>query len=132
MHSVHAGYTVIARLEENTADTVSALLVEMRAHPERLPFEACATTHFATCTVLPAQLYEDEELPACLMIATSFCGPADVHENELVQVAGSGLRELLQYAIRRGCKRRQHWKARLPTWCRATTGSRASTMCRCR
>lgn len=97
MHSVHAGYTVIARLEENTADIVSALLVDMRAHPERLPFEASATTHFATCTVLPAQMYGEEELPACLMIATSFSGPARAHEVDLVRACGKGLRELFQY-----------------------------------
>lgn len=97
MHSVHAGYTVIAHLKEGTAERVSALLGEMRADPQRLPFEACATTHFATCTVLPAQMYGDEELPACLMIATSFSGPARVHVDELVRVAGRGLRELLQH-----------------------------------
>lgn len=100
MHAVHAGYTVIARLKEHTADTVSALLVEMRAHPERIPFEASATTHFATCTVLPAQMYGDEELPACLMIATSFAGPSEVHERDLVETVGPGLRELLTYCER--------------------------------
>lgn len=100
MHSVHAGYTVIARLEENCAEIVSALLVEFRAHPDRLPFEASVTTHFATGSVLPAQQYGDEELPACLMIATSFSGPARTHEDDLVRVAGSGLRELFQYCER--------------------------------
>lgn len=100
MHAVHAGYTVIARLKEGYADTVSALLVEMRAHPERLPFEASATTHFATGTVLPAQMYGDEELPACLMLATSFAGPARDHVDDLVRVAGAGLRELFQYCER--------------------------------
>jgi hypothetical protein len=97
MHSVHAGYTVIARLKADCADAVSTLLADMRAQPERLPFEASVTTHFATCTVLPAQKYGDEELPACLMIATSFCGPSRKHEDDLVLAAGPGLRALLQH-----------------------------------
>ena len=97
MHKVHAGYTVIARLKEGCAATVSALLRDFRAHPERLPFADMATTHFATGAVLPAQRYGDEELPATLMVATSFAGPSEAHENELIRFGGSGLRALFQY-----------------------------------
>jgi hypothetical protein len=97
MHAVHAGYTVIARLKEGYAERVSQMLVDFNAHPEKLPFDASATTHFATCSVLPAEPYGDEELPACLMIATSFSGPSREHEDDLVATAGRGLREVLQY-----------------------------------
>jgi len=97
MHKVHAGYTVIARLKEHCAEEVTLLLRDFRAHPEGLPFAAMATTHFATGAVLPAQRYGDEELPATLMVATSFAGPAEAHENDLIRFGGSGLRALFQY-----------------------------------
>ena len=97
MHKVNAGYTVIARLKEGCAEKVRQLLRDFRAHPEKLPFAAMPTVHFATGAVLPAQRYEDEELPATLMLATSFAGPSRVHEHELIRFGGRGLRELLRH-----------------------------------
>jgi len=97
MHAVHAGYTVIARLKEGCAEVAQQLLVDFNADPERLPCAKMATTHFATGAVLPAQMYGDEELPATLMLATSFSGPSRAHEDDLVRIAGRGLRELFQH-----------------------------------
>jgi hypothetical protein len=88
---------VIARLKEGSADAASTLLREFQAHPERLPFAASVTTHFATGAVLPAQMYGDEELPACVMLATSFAGPSRAHEDDLIAVGGRGLRELFAH-----------------------------------
>ena len=76
MHAVHGGYTVIARLAPGHEAQVRAMLRLMREEPHRLPFADSATTHFAMGMVLPVDTWGDEELPAALMIATSFCGPA--------------------------------------------------------
>ncbi|MDQ3295974.1 MAG: hypothetical protein M3619_05290 [Myxococcota bacterium] len=97
MHAVHAGYTIIARLKDDCVDRVRELLAEFRAHPERMPFASALTTHFATATVLDAQRYGDEELPATLMLATSFWGPSRAHEDDLVRTLGSALRALFSH-----------------------------------
>lgn len=96
-HKVHAGYTVLAPILPGHAGAVSALLRTFRADPRRLPFVDVPSLHFATGTVLPATSWGTEPLPATLMVATSFCGPDDVHVDELVRVAGSGLRELFAH-----------------------------------
>ena len=93
MHKVNAGLTVLVRLKTDCVDAASALLVELDAHQERLPFARSATTHFATITVIPAQQYKDKVLPAMLLFATSFCGPTRVHVNELVRSMGDGIRD---------------------------------------
>ena len=99
MHTVHAGYSVIAPLKPDRVVEASALLRQFRAQPSRLPFSESRTTHFATGVVLPTQRYGDAELPATLMLATSFVGPAGTHLDELVQVGGDGLRELFEHCI---------------------------------
>jgi len=99
-HTVHAGYTVIVPLRRDRVAEASQLLAELREDPSRLPFADSATTHFATVSVIPAQPYGPDgpdgadELPPTLLIATSFSGPARAHVDELVRVAGDGLREL--------------------------------------
>ena len=95
MHRVHAGYTLLARLAPDREAATRALLAGLDA--QRLPFASTATTHFATVTIIPAQMYGDEQLPATLMFATSFCGPASDHVKELVAVMGDGLRDVFQY-----------------------------------
>lgn len=97
MHKVNAGFTLLARLKADRVEAASALLAELDAHPERLPFSKSATTHFAAITVIPAQMYRDEPLPATLLLATSFCGPTRVHVSELVRIMADGLREVLQH-----------------------------------
>ena len=99
MHRVNAGYTLLAPLKAECVEAARALLVERDAH-ERLPFSKSATTHFATITVVAAELYRDRPLPATLLFATSFCGPVGSHVSELVRVLGGGLRELLQQCER--------------------------------
>lgn len=91
MHKVHAGYTLLVPLRADCVDAAAALLAELDRHPERLPFEASKTTHFATVTIVPAQTYGDEQLPATLLFATSFCGPARDHIAELVSLMGAEL-----------------------------------------
>jgi hypothetical protein len=100
MHAVHAGYTIIARVKGGHADALRAVLVDFNAHPEKLPFDAMASVHFATGALLPAQDYDEGELPACLLFATSFSGPAHEHVDELVRLGATGLRELFQHCER--------------------------------
>lgn len=97
MHHVHFGYTILARLKSGHADAASALLKQMHADPEQLPFGACATIHFASGAVIPDEQWGDDELPATLLIATSFSGPANVHVDELVRVCNAGLRALFAH-----------------------------------
>lgn len=99
MHRVNAGYTLLVPLEAGRVEAARALLAEYDADRSRLPFDRTTTTHFATVTVIPAQSYRDEGLPATLMVATSFSGPAEVHVGELVRVVGPGLRALLGCCI---------------------------------
>ena len=94
MHRVNAGYTLLARLHADRVEAARALLAELDARPERIPFSTMATTHFATITILPAQQWGDEPLPPTLLFATSYCGPVDEHVEELVRVLGGPLREL--------------------------------------
>src|SRR3954468_9172199 len=73
-HRVHAGYTFLARLAPERVIDAEALLRDY-AKRDALPFAASQTTHFATVTIIPAEMYGDEPLPATLLFATSFCGP---------------------------------------------------------
>jgi hypothetical protein len=97
MHRVNAGFTLLLPLKAECVPPVSALLAELHADQARLPFDQSSTTFFATITVIPAQTYKDEPLPAVLLFATSYCGPTRVHVSELVRVLGDGLREVLQH-----------------------------------
>lgn len=97
MHKINAGFTLLARLDAARVEAAGALLVELDRHQERLPFAKSATTHFATITILPAQTYQDEPLPALLLFATSFCGPPRVHVTELVRLMGDGLRAVFEH-----------------------------------
>src|SRR5438477_8297826 len=97
MHRVHAGYTLLAPLASGRAEAAGALLAELDADPDRLPFARSATTHFASVTIIPAQMYGGEELPATLLFATSFCGPTREHVWELMRIMGDGLREVFQH-----------------------------------
>src|SRR5450755_383674 len=100
MHRVNAGYTLLARLVSDQVAEATDVLTKLQ-----LPFATTTTTHFATVTILPAQMYGDEELPATLLFATSYCGPVLAHVRELVSIMGDGLREVFQYCegFHRGC-----------------------------
>ncbi len=96
MHRAHAGYTVLAPLRAGTADAASQRLATFNQDlATHLPFAATTTTLFAMAAVIPAQTWRGEELPAALLLATSFSGPADEHLTDLVEHAGSGLRAVL-------------------------------------
>jgi hypothetical protein len=97
MHKVNAGYTLLVPLKPERVEAASALLVELDAHPERLPFSKSSTTHFATITIIPAHKYRDTLLPATLLFATSFCGPTRAHISELVSIMGDVLREVFEH-----------------------------------
>jgi hypothetical protein len=99
MHRVNAGYTLLLPLVADRVDAASALLAAFDKQPQQLPFAKSSTTHFATVTILPAQTYRDEPLPATLLFATSFCGPASIHVKELVQVMGARLRQVFEHCV---------------------------------
>jgi hypothetical protein len=118
VHKVNAGFTVLLPLRPERVESAAALLEQMhanqpheqdRVNPVRasvslaqaksteLCFSRSTTTHFATITIIPAQYYVDELLPATLLFATSFCGPARAHVDELVVVMGDGLRAIFAH-----------------------------------
>ena len=97
MHKLNAGLTVLVPLKPDSVAAASELLAKLHEEQARLPFAESTTTHFATITVVPAQKYCDEVLPATLLFATSFCGPTRAHVNEVVRLIGDGLREVLQH-----------------------------------
>ncbi len=97
MHKVNAGFTLLAPLKVDSVDAVAELLVQLDADPSRMPFAKSTTTHFATITVIPAQMYRDEQLPATLLFATSFCGHTRLHISELVRLMGDGIRAVLAH-----------------------------------
>lgn len=118
VHKVNAGFTVLLPLRPERVESAAALLEQMHANqpheqdrvdPVRsstslaqakttvIDFTRSSTTHFATITIIPAQYYLDELLPATLMFATSYCGPARTHVDELVSVMGDGLRAIFAH-----------------------------------
>ncbi|MBL9017731.1 MAG: hypothetical protein JNL83_26310 [Myxococcales bacterium] len=97
MHRVNAGFTLVLPLRPESVDACGALLTELDADQARLPFARSTTTHFATITIIPAQMYRDRVLPATLLFATSMCGPVRVHVEELVELMGSELRVLFAH-----------------------------------
>ncbi len=97
MHKVHAGYTLLVPLRPDRVEVASALLRELHADQDRLPFAKSTTTFFATVTIIPAQMYRDRELPATLLFATSYCGPTRAHVRELVTTMADELREVFQH-----------------------------------
>ena len=117
VHKVNAGFTVLLPLRPDRVEPAVALLAQMHANQphERgratppppsaalaqatteLDFTRSSTTHFATITIIPAQQYNDELLPATLMFATSFCGPTRAHVDELVVQLGDGLRAIFAH-----------------------------------
>jgi hypothetical protein len=97
MHRVNAGYTLLARIKADRVEAASALLAELDAHPERIPFASSPTTHFATITIIPAETFRGKPLPATLLFATSFCGPTRTHVSELVRIMGDALREVFAH-----------------------------------
>jgi hypothetical protein len=92
MHRVNAGFTLLVPLRSDRVDAARTLLSGLA-----LPFDRSATTHFATITVIPPQMYRDQPLPPTLLFATSFCGPARIHVSELVRVMADGLRRVLAH-----------------------------------
>ena len=67
MHRVNSGFTLLAPLKADCVTPVSELLAQLHADQARLPFAQSETTFFATVTVIPAQTYKDELLPATLL-----------------------------------------------------------------
>lgn len=97
VHKVNAGFTVLLPLRPERVESATSLLQELHADQARIPFAKTATTHFATITIVPAQRYLDELLPATLMFATSYCGPSRDHVDELVQQLGVPLRQIFAH-----------------------------------
>lgn len=98
MHQVNAGYTLLAPIAAGREGELRTLLrgyAETATQPDRFGFEACASTHFASITVIDEHVRDDEILPATLLFATSFAGPLRDHLRELVATTGPQLRAIL-------------------------------------
>jgi len=96
MHRVNAGFTVVAPVKPDSVEAACALLTELDER-QGLPFSQSTTTHFATITIIPEQMYRDQKLPPTLLFATSFCGPAVVHVGELVRIMADELRKIFSH-----------------------------------
>lgn len=103
-HQVNAGFTVLAELVPGRVAEARALLATYRADPTRLPFATTVSTHFATLTVIDADVYGPPDrqvaLPARLLVATSVAGPIREHVEELARgTLGTSLRALLACCV---------------------------------
>ena len=116
MHAVHAGYTVLAPIVPERLDDLRATLAGLDAGR----FERVSSVHFASMAIIPAMHWEDEELPAHLLIATSFAGPARAHLRELIRACGDLLRAALAHCdgLRHPCDDAELafylWRHRVP------------------
>jgi hypothetical protein len=90
---------LLVPLRADRVNAASELLAELDRNPDRLPFAKSATTHFASVTIVPAQKYGTGDLPATLLFATSFCGPAGDHVKELVRLMGTQLCDLFEHCV---------------------------------
>lgn len=97
VHKVNAGFTVLLPLRPECVEPAIALLRELHGDQAQIPFANTTTTHFTTITVIPAQKYIEEQLPAILMFATSYCGPVRIHLTELVDHVGVALRKIFAH-----------------------------------
>lgn len=102
MHSVHAGYSFIAKLKPDKIEVARNYLKELNKDPgnnSKIPFSKSQTIHFVTIVIIPEQDYHGESMPATLLLATSFSGPRDKHIDELISFCSDGLCELFQNCI---------------------------------
>ena len=102
MHSVHAGYSFIAKLKPDKIEAARNYLKELNKDPgnnSKIPFSKSKTIHFVTIVIIPEQDYHGESMPATLLLATSFSGPRDKHLDELIGFCSDGLCELFQNCI---------------------------------
>lgn len=100
MHTVHAGFSFVADIQQDKIEIVTSLLNELNKDPggnAKIGFNKIVTTQFASSVILPNQQYQTCMLPAKLFFATSYVGPLKNHLQELVQHGAQGLRELMQF-----------------------------------
>lgn len=102
MHTVHAGFSIVAELRSGRSRFAKAILRAMLACPGQnafIPFDQSESTLFASGIVLPAQDYHGTPLRPTLMLLTSFSGPFEAHLDELVRIGKPGLCALFQNCV---------------------------------
>ncbi|MFC4871784.1 peroxidase [Negadavirga shengliensis] len=96
MSSIHKGLTVTVSIDEDRLEAVNALLEGFRkdladdvaTYRQKLP-----STFFISWLTLPAQSYaEKEQLPARILLMTSYVGSKRRHIKELASVMGKHLK----------------------------------------
>jgi hypothetical protein len=126
MHTVHAGYSIIAKLKEDKIEIVRGILQDLNTNPGgnlKIPFDKSPSTHFCSGVILPSQKYKDEKLPDTLLVSTSFSGPTKKHIAELIEIGAAALRDLFQHcvdfpvealssdnALKRYLEKHRHWE----------------------
>lgn len=102
MHTVHSGFSVVAPLKTcKDEKIVKEILTGLNNDPGNnfLPFSKSPSTLSASGIVIPVQPYGEENLPATLLLFTSYCGSFQNHLDELIKIGAPGLRQLFQYCI---------------------------------
>ena len=125
MHTVHAGYSIVAQIKKDYIPQARLLLEELNENSggnSKIPFDESPSTHFVTGTILPEQFYNGEILPATLILATSFSGPTKEHLDELLSIGSVGLCEIFvnctdfpqaaissRKVLKKYLKKHRHW-----------------------
>ena len=101
MHTCHGGLSIIAHLKAGTENTVKGILMKHNEKDGKSSiFEKLDSTLLVSGVVIPAQVYYGKNLPATVMLITSFVGPAKNHLDELVNKASDVLCEIFQHCIK--------------------------------
>lgn len=98
MHTVHSGFTIAARINNNEVDKLTNFVRKLQ-QDNLLDLENAVSTLYASIVLLPSQKYEQEDLPTVLMFSTSFSGPFKIHLDELLNHCGILLGELFSYCV---------------------------------
>lgn len=95
-HTVHAGLSIAAPIQKGKENEIKTLLKDAKINA-KLPFQESQTVLFVSMAVIPEQHYQNEILPATLLLLTSYHGPFKEHLSELLKMCGNGLQELFSH-----------------------------------
>ncbi|WP_339924943.1 peroxidase [uncultured Cyclobacterium sp.] len=98
MSTIHRGLTLTVTINEDKLSNVNALLFQFRndLKTNRDQFEkSLPSTFFISWLTLPSQIYDEkEQLPARIILMTSYVGDKQNHLNELVNFLAPQLKQV--------------------------------------
>lgn len=101
MHTVQSGYSLTLEVRDGQLENLKNWLTEIGHDPagnDKIPFGKSKTTLYCSIVTVDEQdSATGKKLPAMMMFLSSICGPKKEHINELVSLAGDGMRELLAF-----------------------------------